>query len=96
MKFCSKCGKELFDEAVICPHCGCAVDGTISNKASQVNQSEDVVSIGLCVLAALIPLFGIIYWPVNYKKTPKKAQACGITAIVSWVVCFVILMALQM
>ena len=24
MKFCSRCGKELFDEAVICPGCGCA------------------------------------------------------------------------
>ena len=23
MKYCSKCGKELFDEAVICPQCGC-------------------------------------------------------------------------
>lgn len=93
MKFCTKCGKEIFDEAVICPHCGCAVD-TVQNNASQDNRSEDSVSIGLCVLAALIPLFGIIYWPVNHKKTPKKAQACGITAIVSWVVCFVILMAL--
>jgi hypothetical protein len=26
MKYCSKCGKELFDEAVICVNCGCAVD----------------------------------------------------------------------
>ncbi len=24
MKFCTKCGKEIFDEAVICPGCGCA------------------------------------------------------------------------
>ena len=23
MKFCSKCGRELFDEAIICPGCGC-------------------------------------------------------------------------
>ncbi len=23
MKYCAKCGKELFDEAVICPGCGC-------------------------------------------------------------------------
>lgn len=23
MKFCAKCGKELFDEAVFCPSCGC-------------------------------------------------------------------------
>lgn len=25
MKYCSKCGKELMDEAVICVNCGCAV-----------------------------------------------------------------------
>lgn len=25
MKYCSKCGNELYDEAVICPGCGCAV-----------------------------------------------------------------------
>ncbi|MBQ8769497.1 MAG: hypothetical protein IJZ15_07660 [Oscillospiraceae bacterium] len=25
MKYCSKCGKEIIDEAVICPGCGCAV-----------------------------------------------------------------------
>ena len=28
MKFCSKCGKELMDEAVICPGCGCATNQT--------------------------------------------------------------------
>ena len=26
MKYCTKCGKELMDEAVICPSCGCAVE----------------------------------------------------------------------
>ncbi|MBO5448809.1 MAG: zinc ribbon domain-containing protein [Ruminococcus sp.] len=24
MIFCSKCGKEIHDEAVVCPYCGCA------------------------------------------------------------------------
>ena len=28
MKFCSKCGKELFDESVICPGCGCPVENS--------------------------------------------------------------------
>ncbi len=27
MKFCTKCGTELLDEAVICTKCGCMVDG---------------------------------------------------------------------
>lgn len=25
MKFCEKCGKEIADEAVVCPGCGCAI-----------------------------------------------------------------------
>ena len=31
MKYCSHCGKEIVAEAVACPHCGCAVNG--SNNA---------------------------------------------------------------
>ena len=26
MKYCKHCGKEIMDEAVICPNCGCAVE----------------------------------------------------------------------
>lgn len=90
MKYCSKCGKEILEEAVICPNCGCAVK---NNADIQEIQVEDKASVGLCILAACIPLFGFIYWPVNHKKTPKKAQACGITAIISWAIAFVIIMA---
>lgn len=86
MKYCSKCGKELMDEAVVCPHCGCAAE---TPKATRP-VVQDTVSAGLCVLAALIPLFGIIYWAVQYKVTPKRAKAVGITAIVALVVCIVI------
>ena len=25
MKYCAQCGAQLVDEAVVCPHCGCAV-----------------------------------------------------------------------
>lgn len=80
MKFCSKCGKELIDEAIICPGCGCAVV-----KPPELNPIDDKVSVGLCFLSALIPLFGFIYWPLKHKDTPKKAQACGITAIIAFV-----------
>ena len=29
MKNCTKCGKEIMDEAVICPGCGCPCDNKI-------------------------------------------------------------------
>ena len=78
MKYCTKCGKELIDEAVVCPHCGCATEAWKAKK-----EYVDEISVGFCVLAAFIPLFGIIYWIVKYQDTPRRARACGITAIVS-------------
>lgn len=90
MKFCQHCGKELVDEAVICPGCGCSVQTTNNAQTPAV---DDSVSGGLVVLAVLIPLFGIIYWPVKAKTRPKCAKACGIAAIISWVVSFILLSA---
>lgn len=89
MKFCQHCGKEILDEAVICPGCGCSVQ-TADNTAKEVDES---ISIGLVVLAVLIPLFGIIYWPVKAKTRPRCATACGIAGIISWVISFAFLMS---
>ena len=88
MKFCSKCGKEVLDEAIVCPNCGCAIPSQVAEE-----KPVDEISVGLCILSALIPLFGIIYWPVTYKKTPKRAQACGITALIAWFVSMILTFA---
>ncbi len=40
MKFCQKCGKEIMDEAVVCPGCGCAVAGVV--ETNQVNYDDCV------------------------------------------------------
>ena len=47
--FCSKCGKEINDDAVICIHCGCSVK-QITNKKRQNNSGCFVVFIILTVL----------------------------------------------
>ena len=41
MKFCTKCGKEIMDEAIICPNCGCAV----ANAVIPNQPVEDKVSV---------------------------------------------------
>ena len=89
MKYCSKCGAEINDEAVVCVKCGCTVNQESAIKG--VSEVDDSVSAGLVILAVLIPLFGIIYWPVKAKIRPRCAKACGIAAIISWVVCFVLM-----
>lgn len=32
MKYCSKCGKEIMDKAMICPGCGCAQENNVQNN----------------------------------------------------------------
>ena len=82
MKFCSKCGKEILEEAVVCPNCGCAVSNNVASANHVI--AADEVSVGLVVLSVVIPLFGVIYWAVKHKETPKKAKACGIAGLISW------------
>ena len=83
MKYCQKCGNQLMDEAVICPKCGCQC-GNINQQYQQNRRREpDEVSVGLCFLSFLIPLFGLIYWGVKNSDTPRKAAACGKTALVT-------------
>ena len=41
--FCKKCGKELFDEAVICPQCGCATENSAPvQKSEQINKRQPI------------------------------------------------------
>lgn len=83
--YCSNCGKEIDKNAAVCVNCGYAV-----NNTPFAQNVEDKVSVGLVILAVLIPLFGFIYWPLKHHETPKKARACGIAAIISFVLSFVL------
>lgn len=72
MKFCNHCGKELRDEAVLCPYCGCSV-GT---------KEPDIPNTGLNVLAFLFPIVGLILYLVFHDKTPNKANTIGKFALI--------------
>lgn len=40
MKYCSHCGAELLDEAVICPDCGCRAAGNQAIKTTSTNRNK--------------------------------------------------------
>lgn len=71
--------KELVDEAVVCPNCGCAVQVPVS-------QQEDKPSTGLNILAFLFPLVGLILYLCFQKTTPVRAKAIGKWALIGFVV----------
>lgn len=79
MKYCSQCGKELVDEAVVCPSCGCAVQ-------APANQQEDKPSAGLNILAFLFPVIGLILFLCFQNTTPVRAKAIGKWALDGFVV----------
>lgn len=74
-KFCSYCGKEIMAQAVICPHCGCAV---------AASPEADIPSAGLNVLSFFIPLVGLILYCVHQNRTPNKARAIGKWALIGF------------
>lgn len=88
--FCAKCGKEINDEAVICPNCGCS---TGKNSASpSAPAEEDKASGGLIAASILLPIVGVILGIVNLcKKKTKSGTTYLLVGIVAWIVFAVLL-----
>lgn len=63
MKFCSKCGNELFDEAVMCPKCGCATEAPVktvkNNTAPAKNQAIGAILIILGIVIAIAAILSV-------------------------------------
>lgn len=89
--FCSNCGKEIDDKAVVCVNCGCAV-------GKRPNSSKpDAPSAGFAVIGFLVPLVGLILYLIYDAEQPLKARSAGkgalagvITSVILSVLFFVI------
>lgn len=86
--FCSKCGKEIDDEAVVCVHCGCA---TGVRKKAEVSKEPYKLSTGLSLLGFFVPLVVLIMGIVelsNNDHSPKGTALVNmaIAGIVAWII----------
>ena len=84
MKYCSKCGAEISEEAVICVKCGCQVA-----KTQKVNEADEQ-NTGLNVLAFFFPLIGLIMWLLWKTEYPIKAKGIGKSALISCIISAVV------
>ena len=75
MKFCSKCGKELIDEAVVCIGCGCSVANT--------SFANDKRSLAYALIGFFFPIVGLIIWLMWKDSSPLKAKSAGKGALIS-------------
>ena len=80
MKYCSHCGKEILDEAVVCTGCGCSVSKGTSNT------DLDIPNTGLNVVSFLLPIVGLILYIIFHEKAPSKASAIGKWALIGLIV----------
>ena len=94
MKFCQSCGSELFDEAVICPKCGCAV---AENKSTSSKKGDDGLALAVKVFLILgciaqgwliLPLAWCLPITISICKKMNKGEPVGI-GLKIWALLFV-------
>lgn len=82
MKYCAKCGKELFDEAVVCPGCGCMVGENMAAPAEPKKQESAfklVAKIFMIISTVvtglyILPLAWCLPMTLSYCKKVKNKQ----------------------
>ncbi len=84
MKYCAKCGNELLDDAVVCPKCGCAVEGTrnpvvVSGPSGMQIAAKVLMILGCVAMGAfLIPLAWCIPMTVSYCKKIERGEPVSV------------------
>lgn len=82
MKYCSHCGAELHDEAVVCVKCGCSV-------ASKQLENPNESTTPYVVLGFFVPIVGLILFLLWQNDYPRRAKAAGKGALISVIIGFV-------
>ncbi|MDD7351370.1 MAG: zinc-ribbon domain-containing protein [Clostridia bacterium] len=101
--FCSKCGKEISDDAVICPNCGVPTNnynGVSTKPKSNTDDAGNVntMSIIALVMSFIVPLvgfiMGLIYRPkavaIDDESSRKKCTAAIWISVVYFALCIVL------
>ena len=84
MKYCTKCGQEVMEEAGVCPPCGC---GGGTPKKDETNG----MAIAGFVCSFFIPLLGWIIGGLGLKKSKEtnKGRGLSVAALIISTVSFV-------
>lgn len=83
MKYCSQCGVQLVDQAVVCPRCGCA---------QQFVNPEDSGGFWWGFLGFCLPLIGLILYAIWIDRAPLRAKSVGKGALMGVLLPLIILL----
>ena len=67
--FCKFCGKEVNDNAVICPNCGVATDNY--NKSVAAPEQKNTMALIGFILSFFVAIAGLIISIIAYKNAKK-------------------------
>lgn len=70
MKYCSNCGKEIFDDAAMCPICGA------TQEITEIKPPKDKMNIFWFIISFLWWWLGLILYFTFRKSDPQKAKVC--------------------
>lgn len=65
MKFCSHCGNQLSDEAVICPSCGCSAEAPTAKKR---DNNSDIFAVLGFVFSFISSVVGLVLSIIAYRS----------------------------
>ncbi|MBO5925123.1 MAG: zinc ribbon domain-containing protein [Clostridia bacterium] len=85
--YCQHCGQEVREEAVVCIHCGCAIN--VANQSPKEEDKEDKL---LAEVSFMIPIVGLIIYCTNIDEKPIMAKHCGKFALYGFIVAVVLLL----
>lgn len=82
--YCSKCGEEIMDEAVVCPKCGCLTDDKLQKstkpKAKTGLQTATLVFMIISTIFQgflLIPLAWTLPMTLSYNRKINAGEPIG-------------------
>ena len=77
--FCSNCGKEIDDNAIVCIHCGVS---TKVRQAGALMQEDGELGCLLAVACFFAPVVGLILYLICKDTMPNKSKQAGKWALI--------------
>ncbi len=86
MKYCSHCGNELLDEAVICPKCGCMVEYNprVEKQETQKNSGLKIAAKVFMIISTvflgfyIIPLAWCLPMTISYSRKVENGESVSL------------------
>jgi len=93
MKYCVHCGAEIFDDAVICVHCGRAVPSAcVKPESKALGILAIIFGVVQAFIGLILSIIGLsIYKEPDNKRNCKIGLGLSIGIIVLYIIMFVVM-----